>query len=303
MLVCTVSKSTNPTGAGDSEALVLLQGAFQEMLAYPRNRKIPFFPTKEDEEMQQQKRSLALLAGLLGIVLLAGACHKKQVAAAPPAAPPAPTPAPTLHLTAEPSTIERGQSVTLSWTSQNATDLTLEPGVGKVPAQGSTTVTPQESTTYALTATGPGGSVTETARVTVTTPPPAAPPEAPKAEVSEEEVFGQSIKDAFFDYDKADIRPDAQQALTSDADFLKAHPNVKSTIEGHCDERGSEEYNFGLGDRRATAAKSFLVNLGINGDLINTISYGKDRPSCTDHDEACWQQNRRAHFHYGTEAK
>jgi len=253
--------------------------------------------------MLQQKRSLALLAGLLGLVLLASACHKKQVAAAPAAPAPPPTPAPTVHLTAEPSTIERGQSVTLSWTSQNATDLNLVPGVGNVQAQGSTTVTPQESTAYTLTANGPGGSVTETARVTVTGPPPAAPAETPKAEVSEEEVFGQGMKDAFFDYDKADIRPDAQQALTSDADFLKAHPGIKFTIEGDCDERGSEEYNLGLGDRRATAAKSFLVNLGINGDLINTISYGKDRPSCTDHDENCWQQNRRAHFHYGAEAK
>jgi peptidoglycan-associated lipoprotein len=254
--------------------------------------------------MQHQKRSLALLAGLLGIVLFAGACHKKQVAAAPAPAPPAPTPAPTVHLTAEPSTIEKGQSVTLSWTSQNATDLTLTPGVGNVQAQGSTTVTPQESTTYTLTANGPGGSVTETARVTVTAPPPAAPTaETPKAEVSEEEIFGQGVKDAFFDYDKSDIRPDAQQALTSDADFLKAHSSFRFTIEGHCDERGSEEYNLGLGDRRATAAKNFLVNLGINGDLINPISYGKDRPSCTDHDEACWQQNRRAHFHYGTEPR
>jgi peptidoglycan-associated lipoprotein len=207
-------------------------------------------------------------------------------------------------LTAEPSTIERGQSVTLSWTSQNATDLTLDPGVGKVQAQGSTTVTPQDSTTYTLTASGPGGSVTETARVTVTVPPPPPPPPPPaKAEVSSEELFSQNVKDAYFDFDKSDIRPDAQQALTSDSDFLKAHPDIKFTIEGQCDERGSEEYNLGLGDRRATAAKSFLVNSGINGDLINTISYGKDRPVCTEHDESCWQQNRRAHFHYGTEAK
>jgi len=253
--------------------------------------------------MQYQKRSLALFAGLLGLVLLAGACHKKQVASAPPPAPPPPPPAPTVHLTAEPSSIERGQSVTLSWTSQNATDLTLDPGVGKVQAQGSTTVNPQDSTTYTLTGTGPGGSVTETARVTVTVPPPATPPSTPRAEVSEEDAFGQSMKDAYFDYDKADIRPDAQQALTSDSGFLKSHTDIKFTIEGDCDERGSEEYNLGLGDRRATAAKSFLVNLGINGDSINTISYGKDRPVCTDHDESCWQQNRRAHFHYGTESK
>jgi peptidoglycan-associated lipoprotein len=253
--------------------------------------------------MQQQKRSLALLAGLLGVVLLAGACHKKTVAAAPPPTPPPAPPAPTVNLTAEPSTIERGQSVTLSWTSQNATDLTLDPGVGKVQAQGSTTVTPQDSITYTITANGPGGSQTATARVTVASPPPPPPAATPRAEVSEEDAFGQNVKDAFFDYDKSDIRPDAQQALTSDAGFLKAHPDIKFTIEGHCDERGSEEYNLGLGDRRATAAKSFLVNLGVNGDLMDTISYGKDRPFCTDHDESCWQQNRRAHFHYGTEAK
>ena len=253
--------------------------------------------------MQQQKRSLALLVGLLGVVLLAGACHKKPVAATPPPPPPPPPPAPTVTLTAEPSTVEKGQSVTLSWTSQNATDLNLDPGLGKVQAQGSTTVTPQDSTTYTLTATGPGGTQTATARVTVTVPPPPPPPPPPPVQVSEEDLFTQNVKDAYFDFDKSDIRPDAQQTLTSDADFLKPHADIKFTIEGHCDERGSEEYNLGLGDRRATAAKSFLVNLGVSTDLINTISYGKDRPVCTDHDEDCWQKNRRAHFHFGTETK
>jgi peptidoglycan-associated lipoprotein len=254
--------------------------------------------------MQQQKRSLALLVGLLGVVLLAGACHKKPVAAAPPPPPPPPPPAPTVTLTAEPGTVEKGHSVTLSWTSQNATDLSIDQGVGKVQAQGSTTVTPQDSTTYTLTATGPGGSQTATARVTVTVPPPPPPPPPPpEVKVSEEDLFAQNVKDAYFDFDKSDIRPDAQQALTSDADFLKAHTDIKFTIEGHCDERGSEEYNLGLGDRRATSAKSFLVNLGISADLISTISYGKDQPVCTDHDEVCWQKNRRAHFHFGTETK
>jgi peptidoglycan-associated lipoprotein len=253
--------------------------------------------------MLQQKRRLALLVGLLGAILLAGACHKKQVAAPPPPPPPPPPPAPTVNLTAEPSTVEKGQSVTLSWTSQNATDLTLDPGVGKVQAQGSTTVTPQDSTTYTLTATGPGGSQTATARVTVTVPPPPPPPPPPKVEVSEEDLFTQNVKDAYFDFDKSDIRPDAQQTLNSDSDFFKPHADIKFTIEGHCDERGSEEYNLGLGDRRATSAKSFLVNLGVSTDRINTISYGKDRPVCTDHDEVCWQKNRRAHFRFGTETK
>ena len=253
--------------------------------------------------MPQQKRSLALLVGLLGVILLAGGCHKKKPAAPTPPPPPPPA-APTLSLTAEPSTIERGQSVTLSWTSQNATDLNIDPGVGKVPAQGSTTVTPQDSTTYTLTGTGPGGSQTATARVTVTVPPPPPPPPpAPKAEVNEEDLFSQSVKDAYFDFDKSDIRPDAQEALTSGSGFLKEHSDIKFTLEGQCDERGSEEYNLGLGDRRATAAKNFLVNLGVSADRINTISYGKDRPVCAEHDEDCWQKNRRAHFHYGTESK
>ena len=251
--------------------------------------------------MRQQKRSLALLVGLLGVVLLAGACHKK-VAPAPPPTPPPPPPAPTVTLTAEPSTVEKGQSVTLSWTSQNATDLNLDNGIGKVQAQGSTTVTPQDSTTYTLTATGPGGTQTATARVTVTVPPPPPPP-PPPVQVSEEDLFQQNVKDAYFDYDKSDIRSDAQQALTSDSEFLKAHTDIKFTIEGHCDERGSEEYNLGLGDRRATSAKNFLVNLGISTDNVSTISYGKDRPVCTDKNEECWQKNRRAHFHYGAETK
>jgi peptidoglycan-associated lipoprotein len=252
--------------------------------------------------MPQRKRVLAILVGLLGLVLLAGACHKKKpVAPPPPPPPPAAPAAPTVTLTAEPSTIEKGQSSTLSWSSSNATSLNLQPGVGTVQAQGSTTVSPTESTTYTITATGPGGTATADARVTVTTPPPPPPP--PAAGPTEQELFQQNVKDAFFDFNKSTIRPDAQQALTADADFLKAHPDVKFTVEGHCDERGSEEYNLGLGDRRANSAKSFLVNLGVDADRITTISYGKDRPFCTEHNEACWQQNRRAHLVYGTESK
>jgi peptidoglycan-associated lipoprotein len=207
-----------------------------------------------------------------------------------------------VNLTAEPSTVDKGNSVTLSWSSQNATDLDLEPGVGKVQASGSTSVTPQDSTTYTITATGPGGTQSATARVTVSIPPPPPPPEkAPEVE-NTAVTFGQNVKDAYFDFDKSNIRADADQALTADAGWLKSH-NVKFTIEGHCDERGSEEYNLGLGDRRATAAKNFLVNAGVSADGISTISYGKSRPVCTDHTEECWQQNRRAHPVYGAESK
>ena len=250
--------------------------------------------------MRQKKRSLALLVGTLGVVILAASCHKKAVAPPPPPPPPAAAEKPTVNLTAMPSTIESGQSVTLSWTSENATSLDLQPGVGAVQSSGSTSVSPTESTTYTLTATGPGGTATATARVTVTSAPPPPAPSQPSA-VTEETLFEQNIKDAYFDYNKSDIRPDAQQALTADADFLKSHPSMNFTIEGHCDERGSEEYNLGLGDRRASAAKTFLVNLGISASRITTISYGKDRPFCTESDEACYQKNRRAHLVLGSQ--
>jgi peptidoglycan-associated lipoprotein len=108
------------------------------------------------------------------------------------------------------------------------------------------------------------------------------------------------VQDAFFDYDKTDIRSDARDVLTRNASALKAilseFPNASIVIEGHCDERGSAEYNLGLGDRRASAAKEFLQQLGVPADRLKTVSYGKERPQCTDASETCYQKNRRAHF-------
>ena len=108
------------------------------------------------------------------------------------------------------------------------------------------------------------------------------------------------IEDAYFDYDKHTLRPDAIQALQADSnelrDILKDYPDYKLTIEGHCDERGSEEYNLALGDRRADSAKEYLVQVGIPGGQLKVVSYGKDRPVCQDHDENCWQRNRRIHI-------
>jgi peptidoglycan-associated lipoprotein len=186
--------------------------------------------------------------------------------------------------------------VSLSWSSTNATDLTIDPGVGKVSPQGSTPVNPTTSTTYTITATGPGGSVTAGTRVTVGAAPVAeAPaPTGPAPNISE--LFSQSVQDAFFDLDKSDLSDSARATLTKDAEFLRSYPQVRLSLEGHCDERGSTEYNLGLGQRRADAAKNYLISLGIGADRIQTTSWGKERPFCTDHDEACWQQNRRAHF-------
>ncbi len=112
-------------------------------------------------------------------------------------------------------------------------------------------------------------------------------------------MFSQNIKDIYFDYDKYDVRRDQQAALQADAALLKEHPNVGFTIEGHCDERGSTEYNLALGDNRANSVKNALVQAGIAANRIRTISYGKEKPFCTESNEECWQQNRRGHFVFG----
>ncbi|HEX8763636.1 MAG TPA: peptidoglycan-associated lipoprotein Pal [Candidatus Acidoferrum sp.] len=237
-------------------------------------------------------RRAGLLA-LFGAAVLVSSCHKK-VTPPPPTPPPAPAPAsPTVTLQANPTTINKGQSSTLSWNSTDATQLSIDPGVGAVNAQGSTRVSPTDSTTYTITATGPGGSASATAAVSVNAPPP--PPPA-KVEPSIDELWAREVQDAYFDTDKADIRADARQSLASTADFFKAHPSVKATIEGHCDERGSTEYNLGLGDRRAAAVKQYLVSLGVSAGQLTTVSFGKEKPFCQEHGEPCWQQNRRGHF-------
>jgi peptidoglycan-associated lipoprotein len=104
------------------------------------------------------------------------------------------------------------------------------------------------------------------------------------------------LKDAFFDYDRAELRDDARASLAADAQWLKKYPSAKILIEGHCDERGTEEYNVALGDRRANATREYLGSLGISASRVATVSYGKERPFCSQETEDCWQQNRRGHL-------
>jgi len=240
--------------------------------------------------VKQTLKWMGLLLALSAAMFLS-ACKKK--AAPPPPPPPPPPAAPTASLTANPNAIDKGASTTLSWETSNATDVSID-SVGAVQPSGSRVVSPPQSTTYTLTAKGPGGTQQATARVTVNAPPPPPPP--PSA--TEEELFSSNIKDIYFDYDKSDIRGDQQSSLQSDIAFLRQHSNIGFTVEGHCDERGSTEYNLALGDSRASAVRNALVQGGVAADHVKTISYGKERPFCTESTEQCWQQNRRGHFVY-----
>ena len=245
--------------------------------------------------MQKHSFGRFTLLSLLAMSLIGAGCHKKPVTTNVPAptTQPQPVAQPTVTLQASPTMVNKGQSSTLTWNSTNATTLAITPGVGTVAPEGSTQVSPTDSTTYTINAQGPGGSAEQSVRITVSEPAPAQPPAAGP---SMEDEFNRDVQDAYFDLDRSDIRPDARDALSRTAQFLRSYPNVKVAIEGDCDERGSTEYNLGLGQRRADAAKQFLVSLGISADRMQTVSYGKEKPVCNEHTEECWQRNRRAHF-------
>jgi peptidoglycan-associated lipoprotein len=216
---------------------------------------------------QELKRCARILSAvLLVFALVAISGCKKKTPPAPPAAPPPAAPAPTAKISAQPESISAGDQVTLTWKTTDATSVSIE-GIGDVPTSGTKTVTPTTSTNYHLVAKGDGGTAEDTARVTVTAPPPV---QQPTHTMSAEEEF------------KANV-----------SDYLSSHPTLKIVIGGYCDERGSNEYNLALGQNRADAVKNALVQAGVAGDRVRVVSYGKEKPFCSESTEACWQQNRR----------
>ena len=199
-------------------------------------------------------------------------------------------PTPTVGIRANPTTINAGESITLNWTSTNADSVVIDRGVGRVDASGSRTLQPSTTTRYTATATGRGGTSQNSVAVTVVPLTPVV------------ELFQGRFQDVFFDYDKYDIRGDAQQRLQENIGWLRQIEQqrgvtIRFRIEGHCDDRGTTEYNLALGDRRATATKSFLISLGLPEDrIVETISYGEERPFASGQNEEAWTQNRRGHF-------
>ena len=258
------------------------------------------------------RKTLGVFALTLTLLLTGAGCKKKVGNLTKPDMPAPPPPEPmkveqskaratVASFTAEPSSIEKGGSSTLRWSVKDATKVTITPGVGEVTSMdGSRAVFPGSTTTYRLLAEGPGGTAESSVTVTVTQPPP--PPMADGAKTKEDFsiVVTRELGDVFFDYDKSDVTEGGRGTLTRNADKLKQlltdYPTAIVTIEGHCDERGSAEYNLGLGDRRALSAMDFLKQLGVSADRMRTVSYGKERPQCTDANEDCYQKNRRAHF-------
>jgi peptidoglycan-associated lipoprotein len=237
-------------------------------------------------------RKLPVAVCLAAILVLAG-CHKKAVAPPPPAPPTPPPPTPTASITVTPAAINQGQSARLAWTTTNATSAAIE-GIGTVPVNGSQSVSPTMSTTYTLTAKGPGGSVEANTRVTVNPPPPRPAPPPPS--MTDEQLFEQNIRDVYFDYDKSTLRTGDLSTVDQDAAFLLKHSDMKIVIGGYCDERGSAEYNIALGQNRALSLQKALEDKGVSASRLKVVSYGKEKPFCTESNEQCWQQNRRDHL-------
>lgn len=250
--------------------------------------------------VQHRHLRVVFLITLLSVVLFAS-CSKKVATAPPPpppAAPPPPAPQPTVTLRATPTTVERGAAVALQWETTNAGSVRIEPGIGDVATTGNRSVSPTSSVTYTATATGPGGTASDTARITVNVAaaPPPVPPTPREPVVDASAIFDKNVKTIYFDYDKSEIRPDQMAQLRTNADWLKQNPSIRFVIQGHCDERGSQEYNLALGDHRANAVKEYLVQQGIAENRMSIISYGEEKPVCRETTEACMALNRRAEF-------
>lgn len=237
-----------------------------------------------------------LLLGASITLLAATGCHKHANTLPPPSAtaPGAGIAAPTATLTADPTSIDQGQSVVLNWRTTDATSVSID-GIGNVALNGTQTVTPASSTNFHLVAKGDGGTTEANVRVTVNVATVPQMGGVNESNVSDA-AFHAAVHDVFFDYDSYNIRPADESSITAAAQYLNAHPDIKVLIAGYCDDRGSAEYNITLGENRANAAKQALVAAGVSADRIRVVSYGKERQFCSEETDACWQENRRAQF-------
>ncbi len=251
---------------------------------------------------------------LLGLVILAGAaCGRNRVPTLPPgaadrdagtaktrtgAAEPAVASAPILEISVEPSLIQRGGSALLSWESRDADEVRIDQGIGVVDPSGRIKLFPEETTSYRLSATGPGGTVERLVTIEVSADRTGAIDQEDLLASARDEKIPLTVEPVFFNFDSNAL--DARNMATLEANYRwfsqPENAHVRFVLEGHCDERGTDEYNLALADRRAQVVRQFLVDAGIDPDRMTTIALGEERPFDTGQTEEAWAMNRRVHF-------
>ena len=207
-------------------------------------------------------------------------------------------PAPELEIFLEPSLVRPGESAMLRWESRNADRVVITPDVGPVIASGRLRLFPESGATYQVTAEGPGGSVSKTATLELVSGG------APRTDVDETESgsltqrFQKAVKPVFFGFDSADLTEEARITLDGNVRWLTRRDNlgIRLLVEGHCDVRGTEQYNLALGDKRGRVVRAYLVSHGVDSSRVVTVSLGEERPFSPGDAEADHALNRRAHF-------
>lgn len=253
----------------------------------------------DDEAVALAKQATGQAKALCPVQAVAAA----PVVVAPPPPPPAPAPlAPSDNLTVAPGSITTGETATLTWSSQNATDCDIQPGIGPVNPQGSMKITPAADTTYTLICNGAGGSAKSVANIAVTAPVPVAPVVPPPAPAMK--LCSPAVMDIHFDTDKADIKPQYHEELKRVADFLKEFPEATGVIEGHTDSLGGKAHNMKLSQRRADSVRNYLVNkFGIAPDRLKAVGYGPTKPVDSNKTEAGRKKNRRIESNFKCDGK
>jgi len=247
------------------------------------------------------------------------ACHTEEGAAlakqatakanalCPPQAPkvvPAPVPAPappapTDNLTVVPKSITKGQTATLTWSSENSTNCEIQPGIGPVQPRGSMTITPADNAAYTLICSGAGGTAKSSASIAVITPAPIVKPVAPPAK-----LCSPAVINIHFDTNKADIKPEYHDELKKLADFLIEFPKATGAIEGHTDSVGGKAANMKLSQRRAESVRNYLISkFGIAPERISAVGFGPTKPSADNKTKAGKEQNRRIESNFTCESK
>ncbi|MBJ6749092.1 OmpA family protein [Geomonas anaerohicana] len=258
----------------------------------------------------------------VGMDFIFGGVKEAPVAVAAPAPKPEPVPAPVVvppppalptdQLTITPASVTKGDRVTLTWTSSNATSCAIEPGIGPVPTSGSMSVTPAQSADYTLVCNGAGGTAKSLAKVDVVAPPPApapapvvAPPPPPPVVVPVAEpakLCKPAVINIKFDTNKSDIKPQYHDELKAVGAFLKEFPQAKGTIEGHTDNVGTKAANMKLSQRRAESVRNYLIkNFDVAPDRIKAVGYGPTKPVASNKTAAGKQQNRRIESNFSCE--